>query len=58
MDQEVIVRGRRCEVRVRQQSKSVWIATGVFFGVLIETKGASEGAALKRWREAAQFRGL
>ena len=58
MDQEVIVRGRRFEVRVRQQSKSVWIATGVYMGILLEAKGASEGAASKRWREAAQVRGL
>jgi hypothetical protein len=42
MDHEVIVLGRRFEVRVQQQSKSVWIATGVYLGHLIETKGTSE----------------
>jgi hypothetical protein len=45
------------EVSVSQLSKSVWRATGTYHGEVIETKDRSEGAALKRWREAAQYRG-
>ena len=44
-------------VSVDRKSKSVWVAVGDYMGERIETKGSSEGAAVKRWREAAQYKG-
>jgi hypothetical protein len=40
-----------------QMSKTVWIAVGDYMGQRIETKGSSRGAAIKRWTEAARYRG-
>ena len=45
------------EVTVYQKSKSVWIATGTYMGESLQTQDASEGTALKRWREAARYKG-
>jgi hypothetical protein len=44
-------------VHVYQRSKSVWEAVGDYEGERIETKDRSEATALKRWREAARYRG-
>jgi hypothetical protein len=44
-------------VTVYQKSKTVWIAVGEYMGETIEVKDQSEGAALKRWREAATYKG-
>jgi hypothetical protein len=53
----VKVWGEDVEVTVHQKSKSVWIARGDYMGEQIETKGQTSGAAVIRWREAAQYRG-
>lgn len=45
------------KVEVHQQSKSVWIAVGEYMGARIETKDRTESTALKRWIEAARYRG-
>jgi hypothetical protein len=45
------------EVAVRQYSKSVWIAAGDYMGKRIETKGQTQGAAVKLWLDAAKYRG-
>lgn len=57
MKQTVLVWGKPQEVSAHKKSKTVWIATGEYMGVRIETKGPSENAAVKLWREAAQYRG-
>jgi hypothetical protein len=56
-DYPVTVWGERCTVTVYQKSKSVWIAVGTYMGERIECKDQSLGSAIKRWQEAARFRG-
>ena len=45
------------EIDVYQKSKSVWIAVGEYMGKQFDVKGRTETQAVKRWREAAQYRG-
>jgi hypothetical protein len=45
------------DVTVHQRSKSVWIAVGDYMGERLETKDSSASTALKRWQEAARYRG-
>jgi hypothetical protein len=40
-----------------QRSKSVWIAVGDYMGERLEAKDRSESTAIKRWVEAARYRG-
>ena len=49
--------GKPYEISVYRKSKSVWIAVGDYMGVTITVQDRSEGAAIKRWREAAEYRG-
>ncbi len=44
-------------VRVERISKTVWRATGTYMGESISVQDKTEGAALKRWREAATYKG-
>lgn len=53
----VEVWGKKYEITVHQKSKSVWIARGEYMGEQIETKDSSESTAIKRWKEAATYRG-
>jgi hypothetical protein len=53
----VIVWGKPQVVSVDRKSKSVWIAVGDYMGEPIAVQDRSEGAALKRWREAATYKG-
>jgi hypothetical protein len=53
----VEVWGKEYEISVHQKSKAVWIARGEYMGKQIETKDATQGAAVLRWREAARYRG-
>lgn len=53
----MVVWGERYEVTVSKRSKTVWIATGTYMGKTIQVQGRSEGAAVIRWREAAEYRG-
>lgn len=53
----VTVWGQTYEVSVHQKSKAVWVARAEYMGEQIETKGATQGAAVIRWREAAQYKG-
>ena len=59
MERELTVQvwGQPYTITVYQKSKSVWVAVGVYMEKRVETKGATEGAAVKRWREAATYRG-
>lgn len=45
-----------CQVHTYQRSKSVWIATGTFQGETLQQTGRSEGAALARWKDVAEWR--
>jgi hypothetical protein len=53
----VTVWGRPQNVTLYQKSKTVWVAVGDYMGERVEVKDQSEGAALKRWGEAAKSRG-
>ena len=55
--QTVYVWDKPYKITVDQKSKSVWIARGDYEGQSIEGKGATMGAAVIRWREAATYRG-
>ncbi len=44
-------------ISVYQKSKTVWIAAGEYMGKPIEVKGRSKSSAIKRWLEAARFKG-
>lgn len=57
MERQVMVWDKPCRVAVYQTSKSVWVAVGTYLGERIETKDRSEATALKRWKEAATYRG-
>jgi hypothetical protein len=57
MERTVQVWGRPHLVSVEQRSKSVWIAFGDYMGQRIECKDRSPGSALKRWADAAKYRG-
>jgi len=56
-EHKVTVWNTTCPVTVYQKSKTVWIAVGDYMGERIETKDSSEGSTLKRWREAARYKG-
>lgn len=57
MGQTVIVWGSEYKVSVTKQSSSVWIADGEYNGKHISVKGETRGAAIKRWRESAEYMG-
>ena len=57
MEREVMVWGKRYTVSLRQKSKNVWVASGDYLGQSLSVQDRTEGAALMRWREAAQYRG-
>jgi len=57
LKQRTKVWDRIYEVEVVQQSKSVWIAVGAYEDHQIRVQDRTPGAALKRWSEAARFRG-
>jgi hypothetical protein len=56
-EHSVTVWGKRCPVSVYQKSKSVWIADGDYMGESISVQDRSAGTALKRWKEAATYKG-
>jgi hypothetical protein len=57
MKHTVMVWDQPQEVTAHRKSKSVWIAVGEYMGERVETKAASESAAVARWREAARYKG-
>lgn len=56
---KVTVWDREYEVSVFKDpdKKTVWFASCDYNGHHIEVKDRSEGAAIKRWHEAARYRG-
>ncbi|MBB2964733.1 hypothetical protein [Methylobacterium sp. R2-1] len=57
MQHRVIVWQKPYMISTAQRSKSVWIASGDYEGQSIQTQDRTEGAAIKRWCEAARYRG-
>jgi hypothetical protein len=57
MKHRVMVWGHPQDVEIYQKSKGVWVAAGTYHGEMISTQDRSESSALKRWREAATYRG-
>src|SRR5262245_2694303 len=53
----VIVWGEPQEVIVRKVSKSHLVASGEYISEAKQTKDATESAAVKRWREWAEYKG-
>jgi hypothetical protein len=53
----VRVWGKEYEVKVHQESKTVWQASGRYEGEWVDVKGTSESTALRNWEEAATYRG-
>ena len=43
------------EVKVNQQSKSVWVAYGEYLGKKYEGKGRSANIAAASWKERARY---
>ncbi len=56
-DHTVEVWGKSYTVFTHQRSKSVWIAVGEYMGKRIEVKDRSKATAIKRWQEAARYKG-
>ncbi len=56
-DRIVIVWGKKQTVTVDRLSKSVWRATGEYMDDTITVQDRTEGTALKRWQEAATYKG-
>jgi hypothetical protein len=57
VERRVIVWDMPQTVSAHQKSKSVWTASGEYMGAPIQVQDRTEGAALKRWREATTYRG-
>lgn len=57
MKHRVQVWSRPYEVTVEQRSKSVWVASGDYEGHRISVTDRTPTSVLKRWREAAQYKG-
>jgi hypothetical protein len=53
----VLVWGKQHSVTTYRKSKSVWVATGTYMGESHSTQDQTEGAAIKRWREWAEYKG-
>lgn len=56
-EHKVSVWGRPQAVTVYQKSKSVWEAVGEYMGETIRVTDRSAGSAIKRWQEAARYKG-
>lgn len=48
---------RPYQISVHQKSKTVWVAVGEYMGKTISVQDRTKGAAAKRWKEAARYRG-
>jgi hypothetical protein len=56
-EHRVVVHSEPYFINVDQRAKTIWIAVGDYMGKTIRVQDRSEGAAVKRWREAAEYRG-
>jgi hypothetical protein len=53
----VVVWDKPYGITVYRKSKAVWVAVGNHMGESISVQDQSEGTAIKRWREAATYKG-
>jgi hypothetical protein len=53
----IVVFNHPFKVETHQKSKAVWVASGKYNGENIAVQDQTEGAAIKRWKEAALNRG-
>jgi hypothetical protein len=53
----VIVCSEPYTIEFYRKYKSVWVASGDYRGTTITVQDQMEGAAVKRWRETAEYRG-
>jgi hypothetical protein len=51
----VVIDGKYYTIKIRQKSKSVWVAYGTFGDVFFDTKGSSEAIAIKTWQAHANY---
>ena len=49
---------RRYFVTVEKTQNGVWVAKGTDKGVWIQVEGSSEEAAMARWKEIAETKGM
>jgi len=49
---------RRYFVTVEKTQNGVWVAKGTYKGVWIQVEGSSEEAAMARWKEIAETKGM
>lgn len=54
---DVMVWDKPYPVTTHRKSKAVWIASGEYRGEHHSSEGRTEGAAIKRWREWAEYKG-
>jgi hypothetical protein len=43
-------------ISIRKQSAAVWVATGEYMGERLETKGPTQGAAVRLWIRVARYK--
>ena len=53
-----MVFGRRYFVTVEKRPGGVWVAKGSYKGGWIQVEGSSEEEAVRRWKEAAEMKGI
>ncbi len=57
MKTTVEVWGKKYEIDVHRESKTAWIASGTYDDEYNQCKGQTSGAAVKRWRVWAEYKG-
>jgi hypothetical protein len=57
MKRQANVHGRDYEVTVRQETPSVWTASGTYMDEWHEAKGWTESGAISQWRDWARLKG-
>jgi hypothetical protein len=55
-EQTIQVGSKTYVVAFRRKSKTVWIATGIYMGQIIEARGRNEKLAASAWRLASRYR--
>jgi hypothetical protein len=43
-------------ISIRRQSAAVWVAAGEYMGELLETRGPTQGAAVRLWIRVARYK--
>lgn len=53
----VSVWDKSVEIRVTNKSKTVWTASGSYHGETFSVTSQTRGSAIKRWVDAARYKG-